>query len=202
MMRTDLEAFWTPKNGSTGMATWIIRIKAKMIVWQTLNLIWSKTMASKNRSAQSCGMSMPPQMFPNWFGQYGIPRDRLKLCWWRSMQWTGGWIWATRYSKTECVNNSPAARCSLTESFSWRYITGQSWAVACKYQLINRCIAGVRIFWQEIYILVVWERTVHEYYYARLCRRAKSQSVRKTTNKFKSWCKQLLMAANIEWTIH
>jgi len=48
----------------------------------------------------------------------------------------------------------------------------------------------------------MWERTVQECYCTRLCHRAKSSSVRKTTKKFKSWWKLLLMAANVEWTIH
>jgi len=48
----------------------------------------------------------------------------------------------------------------------------------------------------------MWERTVQECYCARLCYRAKSQLVRKTTNKFKSWWKPFSMAADVEWTIH
>ena len=43
----------------------------------------------------------------------------------------------------------------------------------------------------------MWKRTVQECHCARLCHRAKSQSVRKTTKKVKSWWKLLLMAASV-----
>jgi len=43
---------------------------------------------------------------------------------------------------------------------------------------------------------------VHEYYLGWLCQRAESQSGREATNKFKSLSSQLLMAADMEWTIH
>jgi len=59
------------------------------------------------------------------------------------MQRNGGGIKESRKSRTECVNDLPGFLCSLTESFSYRYIMGWWLAVACKYRLINRCIAGV-----------------------------------------------------------
>ena len=43
---------------------------------------------------------------------------------------------------------------------------------------------------------------MQEYYWARLSHRAQSQSVTKTTNKFKSVLIQLLMVADVEWTIY
>jgi len=47
----------------------------------------------------------------------------------------------------------------------------------------------------------VWEWVVHEYYAARLCHWAESESDRKATNKVKSWWKEWLTAADAEWTI-
>jgi len=43
---------------------------------------------------------------------------------------------------------------------------------------------------------------VQEDYWAQLCQRAKSGSGRKATNNIKSLRMQLLMAADVEWTIH
>jgi len=48
----------------------------------------------------------------------------------------------------------------------------------------------------------VWEWTVQEWYFARLCHWANCQFVRKTTKNVKSWWKLLLMAPDVEWTIH
>jgi len=82
------------------------------------------------------------QMFLDWFGQHRSKRDRLKWFWWWSMQSKQGGIREWWKSRTECINDSPASLCILTESCSWRYVMGKLWAVACEYRLINRCIAG------------------------------------------------------------
>jgi len=107
-----------------------------------MNEIWSKTSASRIRNAQSSGMWVPCQLFPDWFGLQGSLRDRLKRCWWRSMQskWEGSR--ECRNSTTVCVNVSPASLRILNERFIWRYIMGKWWAVAYEYRLKNRCIAG------------------------------------------------------------
>jgi len=87
-------------------------------------------------------MWVPRQILPGWFGQHGSQTGRLRSCWWRSMQSKQGGIMELSKSRTEFVNVSPASLCILTKSCSWRYIMGEWWAVACKYRLINRCIAG------------------------------------------------------------
>jgi len=48
----------------------------------------------------------------------------------------------------------------------------------------------------------MWEWILQECYCACPCHRAKSRSVRKTTNMFKSGWKLFSMAADVEWTIH
>jgi len=93
-------------------------------------------------NAQNSGMWAPRQMFLDRFGLHGRHRDRLKRWWWRSMQSKQGGIMECRKHWRECVNVLPATLCILAESFSYRYIMGEWWPVACKYRLINRCIAG------------------------------------------------------------
>jgi len=112
------KAFRRAKIGLTGMVTWIFQMTAKKIARHMLNLIYSKSMALTMRNAQSRGMCVPHQMFPDWFDPHTIHRDRLKRCWWRSMQSKPGVIRKWRNSTTECVDASPASLCSLTESFS------------------------------------------------------------------------------------
>jgi len=82
------------------------------------------------------------QLFPDWFGQLGCQTDKLKRCWWRSMQLKRGGIREWKKSRTECVNVSPASLCILNQSFNQWYIMGEWWAAACQYRLINRCRAG------------------------------------------------------------
>jgi hypothetical protein len=81
-------------------------------------------------------------MCPDWFGQHGSQRDKLKRCWWRSMQLKRGELKEGRNSWTDCINGSPAL-CSMTECFSKRYITGELYAVDREYRFINRSIAGI-----------------------------------------------------------
>jgi len=81
-------------------------------------------------------------MFPDWFSLHGSHKGNLTMCWWRSMQSKRGGIREWRKSRSDCVNVSPASLCILTESFSYTDILGKWWAVACKYWLINRCMAG------------------------------------------------------------
>jgi len=73
-----LKPFRTQKISLTGMGTWIIQMTAKTIAWRTLNLAWSKTIASTIRNAQSRGMWVPRHMFLDWFSRHGCQRDRLK----------------------------------------------------------------------------------------------------------------------------
>jgi len=115
---------------------------SKTIAQQTWNLIYSKQIALRIQNAQSTGMWVPCQMSQDWLSLHVSLTDRLKRCWWQSMQSTQGGITEWRTSRTECVNVSPASLCILTKSFSWIYIMGEWWAVACEYWLINRCIAG------------------------------------------------------------
>jgi hypothetical protein len=51
-----LKAFRTWRIGFTGMGTWIIQMTSKMIARQMLNLIWSKTIASRIWNLQWSGM--------------------------------------------------------------------------------------------------------------------------------------------------
>jgi len=85
-------------------------------------------------------MWAPGQMFPDRFGLHGSQWERLKRCWWRTMQSKRGGIRQWRKTWTVCVNVSPASLCIFTESFSWRFIMHEWWEVAREYQLINRCI--------------------------------------------------------------
>jgi len=97
---------------------------------------------------------------------------------------------------------SPASFCSLTEGCIQRYIMGEWRAVAWNYQYINRCIAGATSILPRYVNLMVWVRTVQEYYWARFGHIAESQSGRKTTHKWKTLWKQLLIADAVEWTIY
>jgi len=81
-------------------------------------------------------------MILDWFGLHGRQEEGMKKCWWWSMQSKRREISEWRQSMTEHVNVALASLCILTESFSWRYIIGEWWAVACEYRLINRRIAG------------------------------------------------------------
>ena len=51
-----LKAFRTLKIGLTRMGTEIIQMTVKMIAQQTLNPIWTKTIASRIRNPKSSGM--------------------------------------------------------------------------------------------------------------------------------------------------
>jgi len=117
MRIAHLKAFQKPKIGLTGLATWIIRMTAKTIAQQTLDLILSKAMVSRIRNAQSSGMWVLCQMFPDWFGQHGSQRDSPKRCWWQVMQQKRGGTREWRKSRTQCVNVSPASLHSVPKSF-------------------------------------------------------------------------------------
>jgi len=117
---------------------------AKMIPPRKLNLIWSETMESRIRNAQSSRMWALLQMFLDWFSLHSSPRNLLRRCWWWSMQLKQEGTRERRKSRIECVNYSPASLCILTECFSSRYIMGGWWAVACEYRLITRCIVGAK----------------------------------------------------------
>jgi len=45
-------------------------------------------------------------------------------------------------NRTQCIDGSLASSCSLSNSFSSKYIQGEWWEVPCEYRLIKRCIAG------------------------------------------------------------
>ena len=61
---------------------------------------------------QSSRMWALCQIFPDWFGRHRSQRDRLKKCWWLSMQLKRGGIREWRKSKTECDNVSSASLCT------------------------------------------------------------------------------------------
>ena len=79
---------------------------------------------------------------------------------------------------------------------------GEYWVVACEYLFINRTVAGKLNYSAKYHNLVEWERPVQVDYWARLCQWAESQSGWKVTNKSKLYFIQLLMAADIDSTIH
>jgi len=79
---------------------------------------------------------------------------------------------------------------------------GEWWAEGCEYRLIIRCTAGTMKFFTTYIDFGMSARPVQECYCARLCHRAKSHLVSKTTNTLKSGWKLLSMAAGIGWTMH
>jgi len=120
VMRTmHLQAFQPPKSGLNGMVTWMIRMGALTTGRQSTNPILSLTMASRLRKPQITATLVVLQLFLDWFGQHGGQCNRLKMGWWRSLQWKQGGIKDTRTSRTELVNMlSPGSICCLTENWT------------------------------------------------------------------------------------
>jgi len=108
----------TLKIGLTGPVPGIFQLRAMMTGRQTMNPSYSQTMASMIQDAWGSGIWVPHQVFPDWFGQHGGQRTRLKMCWWQWIQRKWGGIRRKRKSRTECVFVlSPASLCCLTENF-------------------------------------------------------------------------------------
>ena len=159
-------------------------------------------MASRIRNDQGSRLWPARWMFLDWFGWHRSQRDRLRRCWWRSIQWKRGGITEWRKGRTECINVSPASLCIITESFSQRYIMGELWAVACEYRLINRCIAGaMKLLARYINFSCVRANSPRMLLHSALSQ-GQVSLCQKTTNKFKSWWKLLSMAADVKWTTH
>jgi len=100
-------------------------------------------MASRIWKALSSGIWVQHLMFPNWFGYHESNRQMINRSWWRSIHQQRRALSWTRNSRTEYVNVfSPGFVCYLMDNFRKRNIMVELWAVACKYWLIYRSIAG------------------------------------------------------------
>jgi len=73
----QLKLFRTLTIGLTGIGTWILQISAIMMMRWTVNLIKSKTIASRIQNSQISAIQAPCQLVPDPFGQHVSQRDSL-----------------------------------------------------------------------------------------------------------------------------